>query len=139
MLRKVAVVIGVVYLMVGLLGFIPGLSNRMPDMPPMMVEMSYGKLLDFFPVNILHNLVHIGIGIWGILAYRKSAGAARFFLRTLAVIYALLAILGLIPATNTMFGLVPIYGHDVWLHALTAAIAGFFGFLVKQDSDKQTV
>jgi hypothetical protein len=41
----------------------------------------------------------------------------------------LLAILGLIPATNTMFGLVPIYGNDVWLHAGTALIAAYFGFV----------
>lgn len=38
--------------------------------------------------------------------------------------YALLTVLGLIPATNTTFGLVPIDGHDVWLHALLAVVAG---------------
>jgi hypothetical protein len=45
------------------------------------------------------------------------------------VIYALLTVLGLIPATNTAFGLVPIYRHDVWLHAVLAAVAAYFGFV----------
>jgi hypothetical protein len=49
-----------------------------------------------------------------------------------ALIYALLTVLGLIPATNTAFGLVPIYGHDVWLHAVLAAGAGHFGFVRKE-------
>jgi hypothetical protein len=47
-------------------------------------------------------------------------------------LYGLLAILGLIPGTNTLFGLVPIYGHDVWLHALSALIAAYFGFVARE-------
>jgi len=65
---------------------------------------------------------------------RDGAGGVRFFGRGLAIFYGLLAILGLIPATNTMFGLVPIYGNDVWLHAGTALIAAYFGF-VARDAD----
>jgi hypothetical protein len=37
--------------------------------------------------------------------------------------------MGLIPNANTMFGLVPLYGHDVWLHAVLAIIAAYFGFV----------
>ena len=84
-----------------------------------------------FPVNVLHNAVHILFGVWGLVAAGSLAGA-RLFARGVAVIYALLTVLGLIPATNTAFGLVPIYGHDVWLHGLLAVVAAYFGFVHKE-------
>jgi hypothetical protein len=39
-----------------------------------------------------------------------------------------LTVFGLIPGLNTLFGLTPLFGHDVWLHALTAIIAAWFGW-----------
>jgi hypothetical protein len=50
------------------------------------------------------------------------------FARGLTVVYGILAVMGLIPALNTMFGLAPIFGHDIWLHAGTALIAAYFGW-----------
>ncbi len=131
MIRTFALVFGIVYLLVGILGFVPGLNAHHADMPPIAVDSFYGRLMGLFPVNILHNIVHILIGLWGILSSR-SVGAARLFGKGLAIIYGLLTILGLIPLTNTMFGLVPIYGHDVWLHALSALIAAYFGFVARE-------
>ena len=49
--------------------------------------------------------------------------------RFVEVSYGLLVILGLIPATSTLFGLVPIYGYGVWLHLALGAIAAYFGFM----------
>jgi hypothetical protein len=63
------------------------------------------------------------------LVAASSLAGAVVYARGVAVIYALLTVLGLIPATNTAFGLVPIYGHDVWLHA---AVAAYFGFVWKE-------
>jgi hypothetical protein len=88
----------------------------------------YGHELGLFPINILHNIVHLLFGIWGVLAYRSYAGARTYF-RAVAIIYGLLTILGLLPATNTTFGLIPIYGNDVWLHALLALVAAYFGWV----------
>lgn len=62
----------------------------------------------------------------------SSLADAALYARGVAVIYALLTVLGLILATNTAFGLVPIYGHDVWLHAVLAAVAAYFGFIRKE-------
>jgi hypothetical protein len=67
-------------------------------------------------------------GILGLLAARGALMSARTFFQFLAVAYALLAVLGMVPATQTTFGLVPIYGNDVWLHALIAVAAGALGF-----------
>ena len=82
--------------------------------------MLYGYLIGLFPVNILHTAVHLAIGVWGIAAWR-SAGGARVYARSLAILYGVLAVMGLIPGLNTVFGLIPLHSHDVWLHAGTAA------------------
>ncbi len=126
--RYFALIIGIVYLLIGLLGFLPGLTASPPaGAPPLAVDAGYGYLLGLFPINILHNLVHLAVGAWGLAAYR-SYPSARGFSRGLAVFYGLLTILGLFPVLNTTFGLIPIFGHDIWLHALTALIAAYFGF-----------
>jgi hypothetical protein len=118
---------GIVFLVVGVGGFIPGLTQSHVH-PGVTVQAFSGMELGLFPVNVLHNIVHIAFGVWGLLAAR-TVGGSRTYARVVAIAYALLTILGLIPATNTTFGLVPIYGHDVWLHALLAAGAAYFGFM----------
>jgi hypothetical protein len=114
MVTTVAKVLGGVFVAVGVLGFIPQLAPN-------------GMLLGLFPVNAVHNAVHILLGVWGIVAAKTASGAVGYF-KAIAVIYAVLAVLGLIPATNTLFGLAPIHGNDVWLHGLLAVVAAYFGF-----------
>jgi hypothetical protein len=84
--------------------------------------------LGLLPVNTLHNVVHLLFGVIGIAASRGAIVSARGYFRLVAVSYTLLVLLGLIPATQTTFGLIPIWGNDVWLHALLAAGAAYFGF-----------
>lgn len=135
MVRTFALIFGIIYVLVGILGFIPGLSTH-PTHPSgdLAVDSFHGDLLGLFPINILHNIVHLLIGLWGILASRSVSGA-RFYAKVLAIVYGLLAILGLFPATNTTFGLIPIGGNDVWLHALSALIAAYFGFVAKDSGE----
>ena len=135
MLRKFSLVFGVVFIIAGILGFVPALVQPAHDAPPLAVETGHGRLLGLFTINILHNAVHLLIGLWGIIGSRSVSGAL-LFARGLAIFYGLLAILGLIPATNTMFGLVPIYGNDVWLHAGTALIAAYFGFVARESDER---
>ena len=123
-LRYFALIYGLVFLTVGIAGFIPGLSE------PAGEGAAHGLLFGLFPVNALHNLVHIAFGIWGLAAYRSLTGA-RLYARSVAVIYAVLAVMGLIPGLDTTFGLVPLYGHDVWLHAVLAAVAAYFGWFAR--------
>lgn len=126
-LPRFALVFGIVFLLAGIAGFIPGLSPEHMH-PDVAVAASSRLALGLFPVNVLHNLVHLAFGVWGLLAFRSVAGA-RFYARSVAVIYAVLTLCGLLPGFDTMFGLVPLYGNDIWLHALLAAVAGYFGFL----------
>ena len=133
-IRYFAIAAGVVYALVGLLGFVPGINvEGPPNAPPVTVSSFYGHLLGLFPVNLVHNLVHLAIGAWGIFAYTKGIPSSRAFARGLAIVYAVLAVMGFIPGFNTLFGLVPLYGHDVWLHGLTAVIAAYFGWMHRVD------
>lgn len=88
-------------------------------------------------MNVLYNLIYIAFGIWGVLASRGPR-AARGYGRSVAVIYGLLTIMGLVPLTSTTFGLVPIYGNDIWLHAVLALVATYFGF-VHRDGNGEAV
>ena len=71
-------------------------------------------------MNVLHNIVHLVFGVWGLAVYRRT-GAAIGYARTVAIVYALFMVMGFIPGLDTVFGLVPLHGNDVWLHALLAA------------------
>jgi hypothetical protein len=126
--RNFAMIMGIVFVAVGLLGFFPGVvSIPRAGAPDLAVDTGYGYLLGLFPINVLHNFVHMAVGIWGMMASRTLAGSLSFA-RGLAIFYGLLTIMGLIPGLNTTFGLIPIFGHDIWLHAVTAGVAAYFGF-----------
>jgi ABC-type multidrug transport system permease subunit len=75
------------------------------------------RLFGLFPVNVLHNVVHLVFGLWGVLGAR-SAGAARSYLLGAGIVYLLLAALGFV-APNGL-GLVPIGGNDIGLHLFLA-------------------
>jgi hypothetical protein len=109
-----ALFIGIAYASLGLLGLLPA-------------AVRYDYLLDVFPVNGLLSAVHIALGAWGIAAWRRLTSPIRFA-RALTVIGSVLAVMGLVPGANTLFGLMPLYGHHIWLHAGTAAVAAYFAF-----------
>jgi Domain of unknown function (DUF4383) len=122
-----ALLFGVVFVLAGIAGFFPAAIPR--GAPPLTIETGHGLALGLFPVNIVHNLVHLLFGVLGLAASRGIALSARGYFQLVAVAYALLLVMGIIPATQTTFGLVPIWGNDVWLHGLLAAAAAYFGFL----------
>lgn len=124
--RTFALIFGIVFILAGIAGFVPALVQP-ADGGPMMPG-AHGMLLGLFPVNTLHNIVHLLFGAWGLFASR-SAGGAVTYARGVAILYGVLTIAGLIPATYTLFGLVPIYGKDVWLHAALALAAAYFGWV----------
>jgi len=130
--RRFALVFGIVFLAVGIAGFIPGITTQHTH-PDVMVTAGMGAVLGLFAVNILHNLAHLLFGAYGLVASR-SEGAARMYGRVVAIAYGLLAVMGLFTVMNlhTAFGFVPLYGHDIWLHAVLAGIAAYFGFIRPQ-------
>ncbi|WP_315787795.1 DUF4383 domain-containing protein [Fischerella sp. JS2] len=126
-IRYFALIVGILFLLVGILGFIPGLRILPQDAPLISVATGYGYLFSLFPINYLHNFVHLVVGLLGIAAF-WSFKFSRLYAQGLAIFYALLAVMGAIPATNTTFGFIPIFGNNIWLHGLTALIAAYFGY-----------
>ncbi len=123
-----ALIIGIAYLGAGILGLIPAALVPPPiDAPPTNFTLLYGYLLGLFPVNLLHSLVHIVIGAWGISAWSGRSSSISFA-RGLAILYGALAVLGMFPLLNTAMGMIPIHGNDVWLHGITAVVAAYFGW-----------
>ena len=123
-----ALIIGIAYLGAGILGLIPAALVPPPiDAPPTNFTLLYGYLLGLFPVNLLHSLVHIVIGAWGISAWSGRSSSISFA-RGLAILYGGLAVLGMFPLLNTAMGMIPIHGNDVWLHGITAVVAAYFGW-----------
>jgi hypothetical protein len=123
--RTAALVFAIAFAVIGIAGFMP--SPPPVDAPPLSVEHGHGMALGMFPVNTLHNIVHLGFAILGLAAW--AGGRSRGYFQFLAVAYALLAVLGLSVATNTTFGLIPIWGADVYLHGIVAIGAFYFGFV----------
>ena len=127
--RTFALIFGIVFLIIGAGGFVPGLTDHSaPAHEDLTMTSFFGLELGLFPVNLLHNIVHILFGIWGLLAY-KSLSASRGYAKGVAIIYAVLTVMGLIDGLNTTFGLIPLYGADVALHAVLALVAAYFGFM----------
>ena len=133
--RYCALIIGILFVVIGVAGFLPGFVSLPPTGAPIPVDASaniysagFGYLFGLFPTNLLHNIVHVVVGSLGIVTY-TSIGGARLFNRGFAIAYALIAIMGLLPLAQTTFGLMPIFGNNVWFNALTAAVAAYFGFV----------
>jgi len=107
-------VVGAVFLVVGIAGFVPGITTHYGDMT-FAGHDSGAKLLGIFMVSVLHNIVHLLFGIAG-LAMSRTSAAAKNFLIVGGVIYLVLWLYGLIidQATNANF--VPINTADNWLH-----------------------
>lgn len=108
-------------MLAGIGGFIPFLTPAAPlDAQVVTLDKAYGFLFGLFPVNAAHDVLHIIFGLWGVLSAKHRA--AVWYCRIVAVVYAVLIVLGAIPITNTLFGIAPMYGHDLWLHGIVALV-----------------
>jgi hypothetical protein len=111
--QRLAQIFGIVFLLLAIIGFVTSGSSMEAD--PEMAE----KIFGLFPMNLVHNGVHLGFGIWGLLASRNFEGARNYGIIG-GVLYLVLAVLGYIAPDG--FGLVPLGSNDIWLHALLGLV-----------------
>ena len=116
--QTAALVVGVVFLVVGILGFIPGITTNYARMA-FAGHMSSALLLGLFQVSILHNIVHLLFGIAG-LAMARTATGARNFLIVGGAVYLVLWLYGLLIDHDIPANFVPLNTADNWLHLLLA-------------------
>ena len=112
--QKAALIVGIVFLVVGVAGFIPGLTTEV-DALLIAGHESHALLLGIFQVSILHNIVHLLFGIAGI-AFAGSAAGSRQYLIWGGAIYLVLWIFGLFVAGDNPANFVPVNAADNWLH-----------------------
>jgi Domain of unknown function (DUF4383) len=117
-IQYAAMTVGAVFLLVGILGFIPGITTNYDQLGGA-GHTSMAMLLGLFQVSILHNIVHLLFGVAG-LALARTARGAKSFLVWGGVIYAVLWIYGLIIDPTSSANFVPLNTADNWLHLLLA-------------------
>lgn len=115
LIQKAAVAVAAAFLLVGVLGFIPGATTNFDAMEFAGHE-SDAKLLDVFEVSVLHNLVHLAFGVGGFVLARTMSGA-RSFLVGGGAVYLVLFVYGLVIDHNDSANFVPVNDADNWLHA----------------------
>ena len=135
--QRFAQIFGVIYLLVGILGFVPVVPLLVPAELGVIGPLE-GFQLGLFAVNWLHSLTHLAIGAAWLALYRSPAGARSYAL-AIGVLYLVLFLLGLV--LPTAFGLVPLFGApDLLLHLGTAMIAlGAYYFASSQGTTEKAI
>jgi len=121
MAKTFGMLFGIVFLAVGILGFVPGITKD--DM-----------LLGIFMVNKVHSIVHIASGVVFLLASMAGAGAARLWFKIFGLIYAVVAIMGFVVGNGMIFNMISNNTNDTWLHVVLAAAMLLIGFASPKQS-----
>lgn len=130
--KQFALIAGIVMVIAGVLALVPSF-NVLPTlgMPALNIDTSYGLFLGYVPMNVLNKLALIAFGAVGIAISQAPATALPGSIRWSRIIFVVmgaLAILGLFPQTQTLFGYMPLYSWDVVTHAVMAVLGAYFGF-----------
>ena len=110
MLQKVTLGLGILYVAIGILGFVPGITSN-------------GLLLGIFAVNTLHNIAHLVLG--AVLIWGSMSPAITTVNKAMAVVFGVLVIASFIAPIIEQLPLNP---PDTILHLVSAAITAYLGF-----------
>lgn len=128
--RATAAAVGVVFLLVGVLGFIPGITTDYDSMT-FADHDSGAELLGVFQVSVLHNIVHLLFGVGGLAAATQTRFVVPFLFGS-AAIYGVVTVYGIVIDQESSANFIPVNSADNWLHLiLTIGLAGL-GWLVHQ-------
>ena len=122
MVKTAAILFGIVFLAIGILGFVPSITAPDANGMPM--------LLGIFHVNTLHNVVHLASGAVALLCGMSGVGASRWYFRIFGLVYALVAVLGFLnPGDTMLLGLISNNMATTWLHVGIAVVSLLIGFM----------
>ncbi len=122
MLIKAAYVFAAVFLLVGILGFVPAFTPK--------DDMGMPLLLGLFMVGAIHNIIHLASGVAALLAARSSEAYASLYFKVFGVVYAVVTIVGFVQK-DTVLGLIHVNLADNLLHLAIAAATLALGFALK--------
>ena len=112
--QAAAALVGAAFMLVGVLGFIPGITTDSGSLEAAGHE-SHAELLGIFQVSVLHNAVHLLLGVAGIALARRPS-SARAFLVGGGALYLVLFVYGLVVDRDSEANFVPLNTADNWLH-----------------------
>lgn len=135
LIQIIALIYGIVFLLVGIAGFIPGLTQNLGDLQFAGHE-GHAMLLGIFHVSILHNIVHLLFGVAGVLLAR-TPGSARHFLLWGGILYLGLFLYGLFIDYDSAANFVPLSDANNWLHLGLGVTMVGLSFLPRGDRTKQ--
>jgi hypothetical protein len=116
--RLMATVVGATFLLVGVLGFVPGVTTNYDELT-FADHHSMAKLLGIFQVSVLHNIVHLLFGIAGLALARKTRTAVAYLIGG-GIVYALLFVYGVAIDHDSSANFVPVNDADNVLHLVLA-------------------
>ena len=131
-----ALVVSAVFVLVGILGFIPGVTTNF-DQLSFAGHGSGALLLGVFAVSVLHNLVHLAFGVVGVLMARTASGARNYLIGG-GIVYAVLWLYGLLIDHDSSANFVPVNNADNWLHLGLAIGMIALGVLLGRDVARRT-
>jgi hypothetical protein len=129
MIKKLAVAVGAVFLLVGLLGVTGILSPEQAD--------GHRKVLGLFEVDGLHNVIHLLSGAAALAAGLTSAYGSRLYFQIFGAVYALVTVVGFLQG-DSVLGLFDVNTEDNFLHLVLAALLLGIGFGVPRDEVEAT-
>ncbi|MDF9750449.1 DUF4383 domain-containing protein [Arthrobacter sp. ES3-54] len=133
-LQRAAQAVGAVFLLVGILGFIPLITTNYESLG-LAGHGSGALLLGIFQVSVLHNLVHLLFGVAGILLARTPAQARNFLLFG-GIVYLVLWLYGLFVGHDTPANFVPLNNADNWLHLVLGIGMIALALILSRNTDR---
>lgn len=136
--KKFAFYGGIIMFFIGLISLIPGLEGSSLDLPDLKVEVSYGRFLGLFPMNIFNKITLLIFGIAGIAAGRVTDSSYSIhYSRIVFFFMGTAAFFGFYNATNTLNDYWPLFSGDIIIHGVFAVIGGICGFIPSRSTKQQ--
>jgi hypothetical protein len=121
MIKTLGILFGIAFLLGGILGFVPGVTED-------------GMYFGIFMVNTPHNILHIASGTTFVMASAAGAGPARLWFQIFGTFYAAIAATGFVVGDGLIFGLISNNLYDAWGHAALATAMLLIGFAIPKQS-----